>query len=235
MFPYLDSAKIPIPSELFQFAWKNQEKIFKKEKINWGIFNEDDLKISSDEDSAIIEDNWGANITIFKLKDYIFYDGITSGGHKYEILQDKNNENVIIFLNNEKSHRFIPLLLTLNEYAEDFGMKKAKIFFKEDKGIEYRKLPYDVLFEHFFEKDHKNPGKVYTKTQEKVYKIIHKLSYFCESYPWRAYQNFFTINVPSQGSLGGYLACRTSDKISFNERVGLFRNNEILMGINIRK
>jgi len=194
MLPHLDDAEIPLPSVLFQFAWKNREALLNDslaeyQEPDWWreVENPEDLN-----SPIILKDDWGASVRVVKRPEGFIFDGETCGDHGYYVIYSKNDDEVAILIKEDPSEYFIPLLLALNEHAEDFGMKRCKIFIDQTK---YRKLLYDDLFEHFAESPRHHSNLVCSDAQENLYEMIH-------------YFDLNTIAVPGMGSLGGFLACR---------------------------
>jgi len=138
-----------------------------------------------------------------KRPEGFIFDGKTCGGHKYTVRLSR--DKVYITLGDEKSDYFIPLLLALNEHAEDFGMKRCEVFVDTSK---YRKLLYDDLFEHFAKSPRHHQDLVYSNPIEEVYEAIHW-------YSLETYNIIETVNIPGQGSLGGYLVYKAYIRCEF--------------------
>lgn len=205
MLPHLDGAEIPLPSALFQFAWENREALVRDELIlDEGEWISEKWT-EKDGDWVILYDNFDAMVKTKKTDDGYIFSGITSGGHEYCVLTKK--DKVIIFINDEeKSDYFIPLLLTLNEYAEDFEMKKAYIIGDTEK---YSLLLYDDLFEHFANSPRHHRTYICSEPIKDMYHDIQeKYSHGPINIPGtgKLGVNFYPITVPGTGSLGGYLA-----------------------------
>jgi len=200
MLPHLDDAEIPVPSALFQFAWKNREALLEDSLAE---YQEPDWWVERDDHEVVLKDDWGASVKIQTAPGGYYFEGETCGGHEYTVRLRR--DKVTITLGDEESDYFIPLLLALNEHAEDFGMKKCKILIDQSK---YRKLIYDDLFEHFAKSPRHHQDLVYSNPIDEVYKTIHW-------YSLETHNIVETVNVPGMGSLGGYLVYKAYIRCEF--------------------